>query len=175
MCALKIVVAAEPPETTSHRTIRRHLRHHFRFTYRRGLLFSRGGPARLRRRQTFLSAFARTDTSALDCPVPPVRRVSIATADPLFLRMEETKHPGPGRIDRLFLWQKNLARRDGRRRLDDSSRRNLYQRAHFDDGIAPDPSCPRNGLGHSQWRGLFSRVAIAPRNAPRRYQGSVGD
>src|SRR5438477_9400520 len=169
MCALKIVVAAEPPETTSHRTIRRHLRHHFLFTHRRGLLFSRGGPARLRRRQTFLSTFARTDTSALDCPVPPVRRVSIATTDPLFLRMEETKHPGPGRIDRLFLWQKNLARRDGRRRLDASSRRHLCQRAHFDDRIAPDPSCPRNGRWHPPWGSSFSRMATAPRNAPRRY------
>jgi hypothetical protein len=175
MGAVELSVAAEPSGTKFHRPLRRHLRQHFLSTHRRGLLFSRRRPARLRRRETFLPAFARADTSALDCPVPPFRRMSIATADPLFLRMEETKHPGPGRIDWLFLWQKTLARRDGRRRLDDSSRRNLSQRAHSDDRIAPNPSCPRNGRWHSQQRGSFSPMAIAPRNAPRRYQGSVGN
>ena len=55
------------------------------------------------------------------------------------------------------------------------SRWNLSQRAHFDDRIAPNPSCPRNGRWHSQWRGSFSRMAIAPRNGPHRYQGSVGN
>src|SRR5438105_15215923 len=135
MGAVELFVAAEPPGTKFHRSIRRHLRQHFLFTHRRGLLFSRGGPARLRRRQTFLSAFARTDTSALDCPVPPVRRVSIATAAPLFLRMGVTKHPGPGRIDRLFLWQKNRAWRYGRRRLHDSSRRNPIPAPYFHAGI----------------------------------------
>src|SRR6476646_3194149 len=157
MGAVELPVAAEPSGTKFHRPLRRHLRQHFLSTHRRGLLFSRRRPARLRRRETFLPAFARADTSALDCPVPPFRRVSLATAD------------------WLFLWQKTLARRDGRRRLDDSSRRNLSQRAHSDDRIAPNPSCPRNGRWHSQRRGSFSPMAIAPRNAPRRYQGSVGN
>src|SRR5919198_562061 len=121
MGAVELSVTAEPASTKFHRSIRRHLRQHFLFTHWRGLLFSGCRPARLWRRETFLSAFACADTPALDWPVPPFRRVSIATADPLFLRMEETKHPGPRRIDRLFLWQKTLARRDGRRRLDDSS------------------------------------------------------
>src|SRR4026208_700535 len=116
MGAVELSVAAEPAGTKFHRSIRRHLRQHFLFTHRRGLLFSRCRSARLRCRETFLSAFARPGASAPDFSVPSSRGVFVTTADPLFLRMEETKHPGPGWIDRLFLWQKTLARCDGRRR-----------------------------------------------------------
>ena len=160
MGAVELPVAAEPSGTKFHRPLRRHLRQHFLSTHRRGLLFSRRRPARLRRRETFLPAFACADTSALDCPVPPFRRACLLQLQTRYF-FEWKKLNIQGRADRLAIsLAKTLARRDGRRRLDDSSRRNLSQRAHSDDRIAPNPSCPRNGRWHSatsvvrfrQWR-----------------------
>src|SRR6266480_2768868 len=51
MGAVELPVAAEPSGTKFHRPLRCHLRQHFLSTHRRGLLFSRRRPARLRRRE----------------------------------------------------------------------------------------------------------------------------